>query len=133
MLDERQIKAIEAKAKGATIVDVAKAAGVSRNTIYEWIKLEEFKAELSRLEQDFLSSAKQAVISYGPEIVKQLKLIATKGTSEKVRLDALSKLLDKTMSNATKIEINDGRDTKDDVSIDVLDQEIKEFENEPNE
>ncbi|MBU3098369.1 MULTISPECIES: phBC6A51 family helix-turn-helix protein [Clostridium] len=130
MLDERQIRAVEAKAKGFTITDVAKEAGVSRNTVYEWIKLEEFKAELSRFEQDFLSSTKQAVISYGPIVVEELKKLATKGKSEKVRLDALSKLLDKTMSNANKIELSDTRDTKDNVPVDVLDKEIEEFDNE---
>ncbi|MBU3176075.1 helix-turn-helix domain-containing protein [Clostridium estertheticum] len=130
MLDERQIRAVEAKAKGFTITDVAKEAGVSRNTIYEWIKLEEFKAELSRFEQDFLSSTKQAVISYGPIVVEELKKLATKGKSEKIRFDALSKLLDKTMSNANKIELSDTRDTKDNVPIDVLDKEIKEFDEE---
>lgn len=129
MLDERQIKAVEAKAKGFTITDVAKEAGVSRNTVYEWIKLEEFKAELSKLEQDFLSSTRQAVISYGPKVVEELKKLATKGTSEKVRFDALSKLLDKTMSNANKIEIADGRDSNDNVPIDVLDKEISEIDN----
>lgn len=130
MLDERQIRAVEAKAKGFTITDVATEAGVSRNTIYEWIKLEEFKAELSRLEQDFLSSTRQAVISYGPKVVAELKKLATTSKSEKVRLDALSKLLDKTMSNANKIELSDSRDNKDDVTLDVLDNEIKEFDEE---
>lgn len=130
MLDERQIRAVEAKSKGFTITDVAKEAGVSRNTVYEWIKLEEFKAELSKLEQDFLSSTKQAVISYGPKVVAELKKLATESKSEKVRLDALSKLLDKTMSNATKIEVTDGRDDKDNVPVDVLDQELKEFDEE---
>ena len=130
MLDERQIKAVEAKSKGFTITDVAKEAGVSRNTVYEWIKLEAFKAELSKLEQDFLSSTKQAVISYGPKVVEELKKLATSGKSEKIRFDALSKLLDKTMSNATKIEIADGRDDKDNVDTDVLDDEIKGFDDE---
>ena len=130
MLDERQIRAVEAKAKGFTIVDVAKEAGVSRNTVYEWIKLEEFQAELGKLEQDFLSSTRQAVISYGPTVVAELKKLATKGASDKVRLDALAKLLDKIMSNATKIELSDSRDDKDNVAVDVLDQELKEFDEE---
>lgn len=129
MLDERQIRAVEAKSKGFTIVDVAKAARVSRNTVYEWIKLEEFQAELSRLEQDFLFSTQQAVISYGPTVVKELKLLSKNATSEKVRLEALSKLLDKTMSNATKIEVSDSRDDKDNVSNDVLNNEINDIDN----
>ena len=130
MLDERQVKAVEAKAKGATITDVAKEVGVSRNTIYAWMILEDFKAELSRLEQDFLSSTKQAVISYGPIVVEELKKLATKGKSEKIRLDALSKLLDKTMSNATKIELNDSRDDGGAVPVDVITQAIEDMKNE---
>ena len=59
-----------------------------------------------------------------------LKDLAENSDSDKVRLDAATKILDKIMSNATKIEIADGRDDKDNVSIDVLDQEIKEFDEE---
>ena len=130
MLDERQIRAVEAKSKGFTITDVALDAGVSRNTVYAWLKLEEFKAELSKLEQDFLSSTKQAVISYGPKAMQILRDLAEKSDSDKVRLDAVAKILDKIMSNATKIEVTDGRDTKDNVPADVLDAELTDIDNE---
>lgn len=130
MLDERQLDCIALKAKGMEVTKIALEVGISRTTYYEWNKLEEFKAEACRREQEFISSTRQAVISYGPTVVQELKKLAKNGKSEKVRFDALSKLLDKTMSNATRIEIADGRDTKDNVSIDVLDKEIKEFESE---
>lgn len=130
MLDDRKLKCIELKAQGIEITEIAKQLGIARNTYYNWAADEEFKAELGRREQEFISSTRQAVISYGPKVVKLLIALAEKGDSEKVRLDALSKLLDKTMSNATKISIDDGREGEDNVSIDILEQETKEFDNE---
>lgn len=130
MLDDRKLQCIELKAKGIEVTEIAKTVGISRTTYYEWAKDEEFKAEAYRREQEFISSTKQAVISYGPKVVKALIELAEHADSEKVRLDALSKLLDKTMSNATKIEISDDRDGKDNVSVDVLDTELNEFDNE---
>lgn len=130
MLDKRQLSVCELIATGIPITEVAELTDVARSTIYEWKKLEEFKAELDRFGREFIFSTQQAVISYGPTVVAELKKLAKNAKSEKVRLDALSKLLDKTMSNATKIEVTDGREDKDNVTIDVLDQEIKEFDGE---
>ena len=130
MLDERQLDCIALKAKGMEVTKIALEVGISRTTYYEWNKLEEFKAEACRREQEFISSTKQAVISYGPKAMQILKDLAENSESDKVRLDAATKILDKIMSNATKIEINDSRDDKDNVPVDVLDQEIKEFDEE---
>ena len=128
MLDERQFKAVECKSTGGNITDMSKAAKVSRNTIYKWIELEDFKAEVSRREQDFISSTVKAVTSYGPTLVEGLKDLAEHAVSEKVRLEARLALLNKIVSNATKVEITDGRDDKDNVSEDVLNDEIKEID-----
>ena len=130
MLDERQLECIALKAQGMEVTKIALKVGISRTTYYEWNKLEEFRAEACRREQEFLSSTRQAVISYGPVVVAELKKLATEGKSEKIRLDALSKLLDKTMSNATRIEIDDGRDAKDIVPVDILAREIQDINNE---
>jgi transcriptional regulator len=130
MLDERQLKCIALKAQGIEVTKIALEVGISRTTYYEWNKLEDFKAEACRREQEFISSTKQAVISYGPKAMQLLKDLAENADSEKVRLDAIAKILDKIVSNATKIDINDGRSDKDKVSIDVLDQVFKDADNE---
>ncbi|MBW9158886.1 phBC6A51 family helix-turn-helix protein [Clostridium tagluense] len=129
MLDERQIKAVEAKAKGFTITDMAKEAGVSRNTIYEWIKMEEFTAEVVRFQQEFVSQAqgrlKVAAQDAADEMIKLLK----KGKYEKTRLSAAQDILDRNLGKATsRVEVDDGRKDKNNVGIDVLESEIKEFE-----
>lgn len=128
MLDDRMLRMIEAKAKGFTITDVAKEAKVSRNTVYKWLDNEEVKAELNRHEQDFISSTKQSVVSYGAKAVRILKDLAEHSESEKIRLDAVSKLLDKVISNAVKIDIENTTDAKDIVTVDVLSKELEDID-----
>jgi len=129
MLDERQIKAVLCKSTGGNISQMARKAGVTRNTIYKWIELEEFKAEVAKCQQEFLSQGKSMISYLSVKALNTLQKLMY-SSNEKIRFEAASKVLDKSHSNATKIEINDGRDEKDNVSIDVLEQEIKEFEDE---
>lgn len=129
MLDERQLKVCELLAIGTPAIEIAKVVGISRTSVYDWKKFPEIKARLEELEQDFISATKSAVVGYGPKAVSLLKDLAENADSEKVRLDAVSKLIDKVVSNATKVEITDGRDDKDNVSDDVLNDEIEEIDN----
>ena len=131
MLDERQVKAIESLAKGSTITDAAIHSGVSRNTIYAWKELEEFTAELGKRQQEFISTAqarlKCAAKDAADEVIKLLK----NGRYEKTRLSAAQDILDRNLGKATtRVEVGDNRDNKDNVTTDVLDEELNEFDNE---
>lgn len=130
MLDQRQINAIERQAIGGNITDMSVAAGVTRNTIYKWIELEEFKAEVARCQQEYISSTIQIITSYAPTNAKRLIKLAESTTNKKIELDARLALLNKTMPNTTKISIDDGRDSKDKVDVDVLDAEMDELDKE---
>ncbi|MBK5244305.1 MAG: hypothetical protein JJE18_04640 [Eubacteriaceae bacterium] len=129
MLDARQLKCIELKSIGMTVTDIAKTVGISRTTYYEWNQLEEVRAEACKLEQEFISSTRAAVVGYGPKAVSMLKNLAENADSEKIRLEATKTLLDKVISNAVKISIDDSRDD-DSISADILDQELLEFDKE---
>ncbi|MBZ9608647.1 IS630 transposase-related protein [Clostridium estertheticum] len=130
MLDERQYKAIECKVTGGNITEIAKFSGVSRNTIYKWIELEEFKAEVAKCQQEFISSTIQKVTSYGPKNMDGIVWLAEHAESEKVRLDARLSLLSKLVPNMTKVSVDDVRGTKDNVTIDILDKELSDADNE---
>jgi transposase len=131
MLDERQIEVARLIAQGTTILDIVKEVKVARSTIYEWKKLEEFTAEVDRFGQEFVSAAqgrlKCAAKNAADEIIKLLE----HGKYEKTRLSAAQDILDRNLGKATtRVEVDDNRDDKDNVSSDVLDQEINEFDNE---
>ena len=129
MLDERQIKAVISKSIGDNISEMARKAGVTRNTIYKWIELEEFKAEVGKCQQEFLTQGKSMIYSLSIKALNTLNKLMD-SDNEKTRFDASSKVLDKSHSNATKIEIDDSRNDKDNVSVDVLDQECSDIDNE---
>ena len=130
MLTDRQMKVCELLATGIPITEVAKESDVPRSTIYTWKELPEMTARIETLGQEYLSQTIANIKAEGPKSLKALIKLRDHASSEKVRLDACAKILDKLVSNATKIEIADGRDTKDNVTVDVLDAEIKEFDEE---
>ena len=87
------------------------------------------KAMIDELGQDFISSMQASGRAYAPKAMAKLIDLCEHGVSDKTQLDAASKIIDKYMSNCTKIELDTTQD-KDDVPIDVLDKEIKEFDEE---
>lgn len=128
MLDARKLQCINLKFQGMDITTIAGIVGISRTTYYEWIKTEEFKTEVDRNERELLSSTKQILYGYGVRAAKGLMEIAEHGESEKARLDAYSKLLDKCVSNANKIDIEDARTGKDTVTTDLLTEELNDID-----
>lgn len=130
MLDERQDKMCQLLSIGTSVIEVAKGIGISRQTVYDWKKSEEMKARLDELGQEFISSTKQAVISYAPKAMGIIKDLAEHATSEKIRLEAAKILLDKVVSNAIKVELSNGNDDADNISQDLLNEELNEFDNE---
>jgi hypothetical protein len=129
VLDERKMKVALMKAQGIEITQISKDVGISRQTVYTWLDSDDVKAEVLKHGQEFLSQTIQMIGVEGPRNIKALVYLRDHADSEKVRLDAACKLLDKTVSNATHIEIDDNRDINP-VSIDVLEQEINSIDNE---
>ncbi|MCB2300381.1 phBC6A51 family helix-turn-helix protein [Clostridium tagluense] len=127
MLDERKIKAALMKAQGIDVVKIAPEVGISRATYYNWEKAEEFTDEVNRCRQEFIiqSSNRLAYLT-----VKAVNVLDEQMDSEdeKRSFDAASKVLDKTIPNMSKLTLDDGRDNKDKVNIDVLDAEINEID-----
>ncbi|MBU3126759.1 phBC6A51 family helix-turn-helix protein [Clostridium tagluense] len=130
MLDERQIRCAEMVAIGINNTEIAKVVGISRTTLWSWGKLEEFTAKLDEFEQEISFQSKRilkgALVDASKVLVKQLH-----SKNEKIAQGAATDILDRGHGKATsRMELADGRDDKDNVSVDVLDKEIKEFDNE---
>ena len=128
MLDSRQMQVCDLLAMGVTITEVSKAVGVTRQTIYDWKKLELVKARVDELGQEYLSATIATMHAEGPKSMKVLIDLRDNASSEKVRLEACAKILDKLVSNATKISIDDTRED-DAVSVDVLDKVMEDVDN----
>jgi transcriptional regulator len=130
MLTEAQIECIKLLVKGVTITDIAEKLNISRSTIYVWKEIPEFKAELDKLEQEYLNAASNSLKYAAPVAAKKLiKLL--NGKYEKTQLSAAIDLLDRTTGKATtKVEINGKDKDNNNVDDDILDKEINEVDNE---
>ncbi|MGE5627814.1 MAG: phBC6A51 family helix-turn-helix protein [Solirubrobacterales bacterium] len=124
MLNEKMLLAAQLRSQGIDVTEVCKQVEISRTTFYNWMNNDMFVAELSRCEQEFLTTTRKMLAAYGPKAVHKLMKLAEDAESEKVQMDASAKILDKLVSNATKIDINDCSNSDDKVSTDILDEEF---------
>lgn len=69
----RQRKAIEALLTQGSVKGAAEAAGVSRETIYRWMKRDWFRAALKEAEQVALESLGRALVRLGEKATQTLE------------------------------------------------------------
>ena len=85
--------AASALARGKTITRAAKVAGVSRASVYNWMKTDEgFKQELSDQLSQLKAQASNLLIDAGVFGTHKLRKLATRGKEEKTRLRAATAL-----------------------------------------
>lgn len=133
MLKVAQIECIKLLVKGITITDIAEELNVSRGTIYSWKEIPEFKAELDKLEQEYLNAASNSLKYAAPVAAKKVLDLMKHSGYDKIQLDAAINVLDRTTGKATtKVEINKN-DNKENVSNDILEDAFSEVDKDDNE
>lgn len=123
MLNENQIKAVHYMADGMNISDIARSLGVCRQTIYDWKEKEEFIAELDRQIQRIKIEADKKLTSNLGRYVGELEKIAFTSKNEKVRLSALTYLIDRVLGRCTtKVDANIDREPTEEINWDDITQ-----------
>lgn len=119
-LDTRQLKAIELLASGETVRVVADSVGVNRKTVYDWLKKENFKAELDRQVKELKSNVEKKLLSNVNPFLDELTKIALYSESDKTRLDAITYCINRLVGTPTKVQQDiTGEDTKENNNIDI--------------
>ena len=127
-LDTRQLKAIELLASGETVRVVADSVGVNRKTVYDWLKKENFKAELDRQVKELKSNVEKKLLSNVNPFLDELTKIALYSDSDKTRLDAITYCINRLVGTPTKVQQDiTGEDTKENNKIDI-DSVLEEME-----
>ena len=103
-LDARQLKAIELLASGETVRVVADSVGVNRKTVYDWLKKENFKAELDRQVKELKSNVEKKLLSNVNPFLDELTKIALYSESDKTRLDAITYCINRLVGTPTKVQ-----------------------------
>ena len=119
-LDTRQLKAIELLASGETVRVVADSVGVNRKTVYDWLKKENFKAELDRQVKELKSNVEKKLLSNVNPFLDELTKIALYSDSDKTRLDAITYCINRLVGTPTKVQQDiTGEETKENNKIDI--------------
>ena len=103
-LDTRQLKAIELLASGETVRVTADSVGVNRKTVYDWLKKENFKAELDRQVKELKSNIEKKLLSNVNPFLDELTKIALYSDSDKTRLDAITYCINRLVGTPTRVQ-----------------------------
>ena len=129
MLNDNQRKASEMYAKGEKVTDIARVIGVSRTTIYDWLKNDEFKADVDIHLKQMKSQAEKKVVSNIEGYLTELEKIALTSKSDKTRLDALSFLIDHVLGKSTtKVQdITEDKKKEDNINVEDILSELEDM------
>lgn len=130
-LNEKQLRCIELMVENnMEISTVAKEIGVSRTTIYNWMKDERFKAELDKSEQEIKTRVQHIFVRRLPEAIEKLWKLTDANNSEgnRVKFNAVVEWLNRTLGKVnTAVTLEDKRvDADDSLSMDDLMKRVKE-------
>lgn len=105
MLNEKQVEVLQLHVEGENITNISKITGVTRQSIYNWMKDEEFKEELDKALDRAKSDANYKITSKLTNYIDELSRLALTAKSEKIRSDTLMYLVDRVLGKSTtKIE-----------------------------
>lgn len=131
VLGEKHYKCISMLIEGGKITEIAKNLPASRQSIYNWLEDEEFKAELDKERQEIKKRGKDRILNNFDVYLNKLNELALNSPSDNVKLNALEFLVEHIIGKPTsKTEITTTEDKKEDnVDIDMLLKEIDEPNN----
>lgn len=87
-LTPRQTRALQSLISGATVMDAAAEAGVSRQTLYKWLDSSNFQQALSEAQSRALNSLAGALIALGDKAIKVLDETMERFGQDSVRVRA---------------------------------------------
>lgn len=131
-LAEKHYKCIELLIQGYKYTEIAEKVPCSRQSIYDWLKDEIFKAELDRCLQDIKNAAKNRILGKTDTYLSKIEEIAFNSASDNVKLNALEFLWETVYGKATtKIE-QSNTDTTGNKDIKDIDSMLNELDNKTN-
>jgi transposase-like protein len=94
MLDERHLLAIERIVDGTyTLTAIAKEVGVTRKTLYSWMKKDDFKAKLNEMQEAKNDVLKEKVKATAEKNIKTLEHLRDSSKNDMTRYHCANLLL----------------------------------------
>jgi AcrR family transcriptional regulator len=108
---------------------ISNKLNISRTTIYNWLKDEEFVAELARREQDIKNFGNKQITARLDTAIEELWELRNTTTNEKVKEGIYTYFIDRALGKATsRLDIDASVKDAKRIDVDVLEQEMDEWE-----
>lgn len=120
VLGEKHYKCIKLILEGRPYTEVAKLVPCARQTIYDWLGNDDFRAELDRCRLEIYKQAQNKVLDKVTTYIDKVEELAFTSESDSVRLNALQLLIERSLGKATT-KIEQTVDTKEDKKQDITD------------
>lgn len=119
MLHEKQLEAAIMLAEGKNRTEIARELKISRQTLYDWLKLDEFNEEVNRIVTLSKDETEKRLTFNIDKYVSELEKIAFNSKSEKTKSDTLQYLIDRVLGKTTtKVQdISEPKETKKDKEL----------------
>jgi hypothetical protein len=112
---------------GENITDIARKLNINRNTVYNWIKKENIKAELDRRKQELTNQGNQLIMKDLTTYIGNIKDLANDKSDKRVCLAANQYLINRIYGNPTnRLEVEDEENT-DNTDATELELQISKF------
>lgn len=102
MLNEKQRECAILAAKGEKVIDICNRLGISKPTYYTWKSKPEFIELQEEFRQEVIKKTKSKMCSNIDSYLRELEDIAFNSENERVKLTALTYLIDQTIGKAGK-------------------------------
>lgn len=102
VMTPRKLRAVTCLLECPTVEEASNKVGVSRSTLYEWMKIPEFQEELERAKRKQFQASLQQLRSLVPEAIQGLKELA-QSNNEQVRLRACLEILKATRAYGANV------------------------------
>lgn len=114
---------------GENITDIAKKLNINRNTVYNWMKKDNIRAELDRRKQELAHQGNQMILKDLTTYIGNIKDLANDKSDKRVCLAANQYLINRIYGSPTaNINVDNEIDTEGNgEDIDVLSASISKF------
>lgn len=128
IITQQQSDMIVMLVEGENITDIAKRLNVNRNTIYNWLKKANIRAELDRCKQELTRQGNQLIMKDLATYIGNIKQLAKDDSDKRVCLAANQYLINRIYGNPRdSIEVNNLEQNNNCEDIDLLKEEISKF------
>lgn len=130
-INEIQSNVIDLILEGHKMTEIAKETGIYRSQLYRWLDKEEFKAELESRRAQLRKSAKDKITGQVNSLADEMLKLAMNSTDQRVKLQAIKYLLDRSLGIPTAAKEDTNTPGKDNNNKDTntLKKELDDIKN----